>query len=83
MYLNAEEYERRLESYTDSTLRLIMDINTTTSKKTADKALKITTNSELTEEQVVAQLKELLKEHQKMCLMLNGKRKTDPNPNGT
>ena len=63
MYLNAEEYEQRLEAYTNSTLRLIMDINST-SKEAASEALKITTNSELTEEQVVEQLKKLKAEYE-------------------
>ena len=63
MFLKAEEYEQRLEAYTDSTLQLIMDINST-SKELADKALKITTNSELNEEQVVEQLKKLKEEYE-------------------
>ncbi len=62
MYLNAEEYEQRLEAYTDSTIRLIIDINST-DIMLADKALKITTNSELNEEQVVEQLKKLKEEY--------------------
>ena len=62
MRLKGEAYSRRLEKFSDATLRLIMKVDCT-SVATALKASKITTNSELTEEQVVAQLKELLKEH--------------------
>ena len=62
MRLKGEAYSRRLEEYSTSTLRLISKVDTT-SKKLAIQSTAITTNSELTEEQVVAQLKELLKEH--------------------
>lgn len=58
MYLNAEEYEQRLEEFTDSTLQLIMDLNST-SKEKAKKAFEITTNSDLDESQIVEELTKL------------------------
>ena len=62
MRLKGEAYSRRLKEYSDATIRLIMKVDCT-SVAISLKASEITTNSELTEEQVVAQLKELLKEH--------------------
>ena len=58
MFLNAEEYEQRLEKYSDSTIRLIMEMNNL-DEEIALKKLEITTDSELTEEQVVEKLLEL------------------------
>ena len=58
MFLNAEEYEQRLEEYSDSTIRLIMEMNNL-DEETALKKLEITTDSELTEEQVAEKLLEL------------------------
>ena len=62
MRLEKEAYRQRLREYSDSTIQLIIDADCT-SVAISLKASEITTNSELTEEQVVAQLKELLKEH--------------------
>ena len=58
MRLNEEEYKHRLEAYTDDTLRLILEINSM-DKGLADQADKITSESELTESEVVAKLNEL------------------------
>lgn len=58
MRLNGEAYARRLRNYSNSTIQLIMDMDCI-SKEVARKASDITTNSDLTEEQVVAKLKEL------------------------
>ena len=59
MRLKGKEYDQRLQNYSKSTLQLIMDCNCT-SKEVALKQSDITTNSELTEAEVVTQLKELL-----------------------
>ena len=61
MRLKGEAYSRRLESYSDSTIRLIMELNSM-DKETALKESDITTDSELTEEQVVERLRKLLEE---------------------
>ena len=61
MRLKGKDYEQRLREYSRSTIQLIMDINHTT-KEAALKKLDITTDSELTEEQVVERLKKLLEE---------------------
>jgi hypothetical protein len=58
MRLKGEAYSRRLESYFDSTLQLMSDIKSLSKEKVL-KAADITTNSELTEEQVVAELLKL------------------------
>ena len=59
MRLKDEAYSERLESFATSTLRLLCDVQNI-SKKKAYQASDITTNSELTEEEVVRRLKELL-----------------------
>ena len=59
MRLKGEAYSRRLEGYSTSTLQLIADIYGM-DKETILKAADITTNSELTEEQVVTELRKLL-----------------------
>ena len=58
MRLKGEEYSKRLEGYSDATLQLISDIKRL-SKAEILEAAEITTDSELTEEEVVAKLKEL------------------------
>ena len=58
MRLKGEAYSRRLESYADSTLQLISDIGTMSKEKVL-KGHEITANSELTEEEVVAELLKL------------------------
>jgi hypothetical protein len=58
MMLEGEEYSRRLAEFSDSTMQLIMDIDSI-SKENACKCDEITSNSELTEEQVVAELLKL------------------------
>ena len=58
MILSGEAYSRRLEGFADSTMLLIMEINTM-DKERAVQASKIAANSELTEEQVVAELLKL------------------------
>ena len=58
MILNGEEYSKRLQSFSDSTAKLISEMFTI-SKEAAEKALDITSNSELSEEEVVRQLQEL------------------------
>lgn len=64
MILSGEAYSRRLEEFSDATIRLIMKVDGT-SVQLALKSDKIVANSELTEEQVVEQLKELLREHKR------------------
>ena len=64
MELKGKAYDRRIQGYSKSTLQLIMDINHI-SKEAATEKLKITSNSELTEEQVVEQLKKLKEEYLK------------------
>ena len=59
MLLSGEAYSRRLEEFADSTLLLIMELDTM-GKEQAVQASKIAANSELTEEQVVAALRKLL-----------------------
>lgn len=58
MLLQGEAYSRRLEEFSDSTLQLILDVDSM-SKENAIKSGKITANSELAEEQVVAELLKL------------------------
>ena len=58
MRLKGEEYSKRLAGYSDSTLQLMSDIKSLSKEKVL-KAADITTNSELTEEQVVAELLKL------------------------
>ena len=61
MILNGEEYSKRLASFSNSTARLISELMK--KRITAEKSLDITSNSELTEEQVVERLKKLLEEY--------------------
>ena len=63
MRLKGEAYSRRLEEFSRSTLVLMSEIMSST-EEAALAMSDITTNSELTEDQVVEQLKELLKEHE-------------------
>ena len=63
MRLRGEEYRKRLREYSDDTIRLIADINNGGSREAALKMSDITTDSELTEEQVVERLQRLLEEH--------------------
>ena len=58
MRLKGEAYSQRLENYSISTLQLIANI-CGMDKETVLKAADITTNSELTEEEVVRLLTEL------------------------
>ena len=58
MRLKGEAYSRRLESYSDSTIRLIMELNSM-DKETALKESDITTDSELDETEVVRRLENL------------------------
>ena len=62
MRLEGESDSRRLREYTDSTIQLIIDTDGI-SKEVALKASDITTDSELTEEEVVRQLQELKKSY--------------------
>ena len=57
MILNGEEYRKRLASFSNSTARLISELMT--KRVTAEMSLDIVSDSELSEEQVVARLKEL------------------------
>ena len=65
MRLSGEEYSKRLRSYSDDTIRLIADINNGCSKKVAVEMTDITTNSELSEEEVAEKLKALLEASRK------------------
>ena len=58
MRLSGQAYSDRLEKYSHSTLQLITDISSM-KKEVVLKAHEITTNSELSEEEVVARLQEL------------------------
>ena len=58
MILEGEAYSRRLEEFSDSTMQLILDVDSM-SKENAIKSSEITANSGLTEEQVVAELLKL------------------------
>ena len=58
MRLKGEEYSKRLEEYSDETIRLIMDIDCII-REVSMEVSRITTDSELTEEQVVEKLLEL------------------------
>lgn len=58
MRLQGEEYSRRLETFSDSTLQLIMDIDST-GRENALKTTEITANSDYSEEEVVKLLLEL------------------------
>ena len=60
MRLSGEAYSKRLRSYSDDTIRLIADINNGCSKKVVHEKTDITTNSELSEEEVAEKLKALL-----------------------
>ena len=59
MRLQGEEYSKRLESYSDSTIKLISLANSGT-KELAMKEMEITTDSTLNEDQVRSKLIELL-----------------------
>ena len=61
MRLSGQAYSKRLRNYSDDTIRLISDINNGCSKKVAYKMTDITTDSELSEEEVVERLEALLK----------------------
>lgn len=59
MRLSGEEYSKRLREYSDDTIRLIMKTHAF-GREDLYASTDITTNSELTEEQVVEKLKELI-----------------------
>lgn len=59
MRLRGEEYSKRLQQFSDDTIRLISDINNGNNREIAIKMSDITTDSELTEEQVVEKILEL------------------------
>ena len=58
MMLEGEAYSRRLESFSDATMQLILDVDSM-NKTNAIESNRITADSELTEEEVVEKLKEL------------------------
>ena len=60
MRLKGEEYSARLEKLSTSTLQLLSDVQSL-SREAAYRASDITTDSELSESQVVEKLKELKK----------------------
>ena len=62
MYLRGEEYIKRLEGYSQSTLLLLSEVRMLP-REIYLKGQKITTNSELSEEQVAEGLRELLREY--------------------
>ena len=62
MRLKGEEYEQRLMEFKQSTIVLMSEI-AVDSWETSEAIHNITTNSELTEEQVVEQLKKLKKSY--------------------
>ena len=64
MRLSGEAYSRRLREYSDSTMQLIIDMDAI-SLEISRKAGDITTNSELSEEEVVEKLKALLESSRK------------------
>ena len=57
MILNGEDYSKRLASFSNSTARLISELMT--KRVSAEKSLHIISDSELSEEEVVAKLQEL------------------------
>ena len=63
MRLKGEEYEQRLMSFKQSTLVLMPEITVNTWED-SERIHEITTNSKLTEEQVVAALKRLKAEYE-------------------
>ena len=63
MRLKGQEYSNRLRGYSRSTLVLISKVMGMP-EEVYDKGRDITTNSELTEEQVVERLKQLIKENE-------------------
>ena len=63
MLLSGEAYSKRLEEFSDDTLRLISEVHLL-SREAVYKCSDITSDSDLTEEQVVEQLEALLKEAQ-------------------
>ena len=58
MITNEESFSLRLESFTSSTIQLILDL-TSISREKARKTLDIVSDDELTEEQVIKKLNEL------------------------
>ena len=62
MILNGEAYSRRLKEFSDSTAKLISEVMPI-SRETLRETNKIIANSEFSEEQVVAKLKELKKSY--------------------
>lgn len=62
MRLRGEAYSERLEALSTPTLQLLSEVQSL-SREAAYKASDITTNSELTEEEVVKQLQELKKSY--------------------
>ena len=64
MRLQGEEYSKRLETFSSFTMVLIMSINGI-SKEAAHKAVDITTDSELTEKEIVEKLLELRSSYSK------------------
>ena len=65
MRLSGNDLSKRLEDFSSFTLLLISEINRT-SRETIYKALDITTDSELTEEQIIEKLLELLSSYFKL-----------------
>lgn len=63
MRLKGEEYSKRLREYSDDTIRLISRGHALPREEYA-KARDITTNSELSEEQVAEGLRELLRSYE-------------------
>lgn len=64
MRLKGEEYDKRLEGYSYDTLLLISECMNSP-REVLYRSLDITTDSELTEEEVVTRLKELLSKNKK------------------
>ena len=64
MRLKGEEYDKRLERYSYDTLLLISECMNSP-REVLYRSLDITTDSELTEEEVVTRLKELLSKNKK------------------
>lgn len=63
MRLKGEAYSERLEAFSTPTLELLSEVQSLNREATY-KASDITTNSELTEDQVVEQLRKLKKEYE-------------------
>ncbi|MBR7164766.1 MAG: hypothetical protein IKD18_00665 [Clostridia bacterium] len=60
MRMSGEEYSKRLEGFSDDTLRLISEVNRTIPRNKVREAIDIRTDPNLNEEQIVQKLKELL-----------------------